>query len=70
MNDLSDLRFPAFLGLVISLCIIVGFIVERLIEWAAGGLAAPIAYGLSVAIGLTGGFKAASWWDAHGPNQK
>jgi hypothetical protein len=67
VDDLSDLSYPAFFGLVIALCIIVGFFAERLVEWAAGGLDAAVAYGLSAAIGLTVGWKAAAWWDARVP---
>jgi hypothetical protein len=67
VNDLSDLSYPAFLPFVVSLSIIVAFIAERLVGWAAGGLDPAIAYGLSAAIGLTVGLKAAAWRDARVP---
>ena len=67
MGDFSDRHYPAFAWLVIALSIIVSFIAGRLIEWAAGGLDTAVAYGLSAAIGLTVGGRAAAWWDARVP---
>ena len=69
MDGSSDRAYPAFFGLVIALGIIVSFIAERLVEWAAGGLDAAVAYGLSAAIGVTVGWRAAAWWDAHVPSK-
>lgn len=69
MDGLSDRHYPAFFGLVIALCIIVSFIAERLVEWTAGGLDTAVAYGLSAAIGLTVGGRAAAWWDARVPSK-
>ncbi len=69
MDDLSDRHFPAFVWLVITLGIIVSFIAGRLIDWAAGGLDTTVAYGLSAAVGLTVGWKAAAWWDARVPSK-
>ncbi len=67
MDGLSDRHSPAFYGLVIALSIVVSFIAGWLVEWAAGGLDTAVAYGLSAAIGLTVGWKAAAWWDARVP---
>jgi hypothetical protein len=60
VDDPSNRHYPTFFGLVIALCIIVSFIAERLVEWAAGGLDTAVAYGMSAAIGLTVGGKAAA----------
>jgi len=64
VGRLTDRDFPIFFWLVIALSIIVGTLAEWLVEWAAGGLDAPIAYGLCIAIGFTVGWKGAAWWDA------
>jgi hypothetical protein len=55
---------------VVTLCIVVAFIAERLVDWAAGGLDAPVAYGLSIAVGFTVGWKAMDWWDARVPSKR
>jgi hypothetical protein len=55
---------------VVSLCIVVSSIAERLVEWAAGGLDIGVAYGLSAAIGLTVGWKAAALVGRSGPTER
>lgn len=64
---LSERHFPIFFWLGMALSIVVGLAAERLVAWAAGGLDLPISYGLSLAIGVTVGWRATNWWEAHVP---
>ena len=67
MDELLEISYPEFLTLVVSLSIIVAFLAEQLVGWAAGGLDPAIALGLSAAVGLTVALKAVAWRDRHVP---